>query len=232
MKITRLKKTLGSVSIDIRNLEIEEGKIHGIIGHNGCGKTTLCKLILGLMDCDEIIIDWKGLTPTDCTMTSQRPYLLRGTVYDNIVYPLKIRKIKPKDDLIDEYLEKFGLLDKKNQYALSLSSGERQKLSLIRAFIFNPKFVIVDETFANLDFESVKIFEEFLLESQKKINSTFIVISHQLPQLQRMCDKLHFMEKGKIIESGEAGKILNNPSNPKVREYLKSQILQQKISNI
>ncbi len=226
MKITKLKKTLGQITIDINNLEISEGHIHGIIGHNGCGKTSLCKLLLDLMPAEERQIDWNGLKQIDCTMTSQRPYLLKGSVYENIVYPLKLRKIAPDNDFIDECLLKFGLLDKKDQYALSLSSGERQKLSLIRAFIFNPRFVIIDETFANLDFESVKTFEEFILQNQKKVNSTFIIISHQLPQLQRLCDKLHFMEKGKILESGDTKELLNNSSNQKVREYLKSQILQ------
>ncbi len=226
MKITKLKKTLGQITIDINNFELSEGHIHGIIGHNGCGKTSLCKLLLDLMPAEERQIDWNGLKQVDCTMTSQRPYLLKGSVYENIVYPLKLRKIAPDNDFIDECLLKFGLLDKKDQYALSLSSGERQKLSLIRAFIFNPRFVIIDETFANLDFESVKTFEEFILENQKKVNSTFIIISHQLPQLQRLCDKLHFMEKGKILESGDTKELLNNSSNQKVREYLKSQILQ------
>ncbi len=226
MKITKLKKTLGQITIDINNFELSEGHIHGIIGHNGCGKTSLCKLLLDLMPAEERQIDWNGLKQIDCTMTSQRPYLLKGSVYENIVYPLKLRKITPDNDFIDECLLKFGLLDKRDQYALSLSSGERQKLSLIRAFIFNPRFVIIDETFANLDFESVKTFEEFILENQKKVNSTFIIISHQLPQLQRLCDKLHFMEKGKILESGDTKELLNNSSNQKVREYLKSQILQ------
>ena len=226
MKITKLKKTLGQITIDINNFEISEGKIHGIIGHNGCGKTSLCKLLLDLIPAEEGQIDWNGLKQTDITMTSQRPYLLKGTVYDNIIYPLKLRKITPDETFIKECLQRFGLLDKKDQYALSLSSGERQKLSLIRAFIFNPRFVIIDETFANLDFESVKTFEEFILENQKKVNSTFIIISHQLPQLQRLCDKLHFMEKGKIIESGDTKELLNNSSNQKVRDYLKSQILQ------
>ncbi len=226
MKITKLKKTLGQITIDISNFEILEGKVHGIIGHNGCGKTSLCKLLLDLMPAEEKEIDWNGLQQTDCTMTSQRPYLLKGSVYENIVYPLKLRKITPDNDFIDECLLKFGLLDKKDQYALSLSSGERQKLSLIRAFIFNPRFVIIDETFANLDFDSVKTFEEFILENQRKVNSTFIIISHQLPQLQRLCDRLHFMEKGKILESGETTELLNSCSNPKVIDYLKSQILQ------
>ena len=65
-------------------------------------------------------------------MTSQRPYLLHSSVYENLIYPLKLRKLEINKDLVDSWLQRCGLYEKRNQYARSLSSGERQKLSMIR----------------------------------------------------------------------------------------------------
>ena len=87
-------------------------------------------------------------------MMSQRPYLMDTTVYKNLIYPLQIRKIRPEEERVDELLEKAGLLAQKKQYARSLSSGERQKLSFLRAVIFRPRIILIDETFSNLDPES------------------------------------------------------------------------------
>ena len=151
MKITDLEKNIGSFNLKIDDLYIKPGLVHGLAGHNGSGKTVLLKLIMGILEPDRGTIDLEGMDRKNMTMMSQRPYLLTGSVYDNIVYPLKLRKIKPDEAEIDSLLERTGLLAQKNQYARSLSSGERQKLSFIRAVIFRPEFIIMDETLSNLD---------------------------------------------------------------------------------
>jgi len=191
MRITNLTKKIDDFHLRIPELIIEEKKIHGIIGGNGSGKSTLAKLIMGILEPDAGMIDY-GTIPTDkITMTFQRPYLLQESVYDNIVYPLKIRKIKPKEEEIDEWLVRFGLQEKKRRYARSLSSGERQKLSFIRAMIFRPELVIIDETFSNLDQESVEVAEKWILENQQKQPITYIIISHQMNSITHLCDYIH-----------------------------------------
>jgi len=193
MKITNLTKKIEDFHLQIPELMLEEKKIHGIIGGNGSGKSTLAKLIMGIMEPDSGVIDY-GTIPTDkITMTFQRPYLMQESVYDNIVYPLKIRKIKPKEGEVEEWLVRFGLQDKKKRYARSLSSGERQKLSFIRAMIFRPELVIIDETFSNLDQESVEIAGRWILENQQKRPITYIIISHQMNSINHLCDCIHEM---------------------------------------
>ena len=142
MRITDLKKKTGSLELDIRDLQIESGLIHGLVGPNGCGKTTLLKIIMGIIAPDSGMIDYEGLKPSDITMMSQRPYLMHADVFDNIVYPLKIRGMTPDEKYIDELLERTGLSEQKHQYAGSLSSGERQKLSFLRATVFCPKLIL------------------------------------------------------------------------------------------
>ena len=228
MKITDLKKKTGDFTLEIEDLTIHEGAIHGFVGGNGCGKTTLAKLIMGILPADAGRIDLMNLTPLEMTMTSQRPYLLHMSVYENIIYPLRIRKWKTDEKRIDEMLERCGLLDKKNQYARSLSSGERQKVSLIRALIFNPKLIIIDETFSNMDMESVQLFEKMILDQQMNDPVTFIMISHQLAHIYKMCDHVHFFSKGKLLESGTADDIFLRSENEIIRSFMDSQMIEKR----
>lgn len=222
MKIISLQKQLGDFSLKIDNLEFEIGAVHGLIGPNGSGKSTLAKIIVGITEPDFGKINLAPLSQNDITMTSQKPYLLHDTVYNNLIYPLKIRKIKPDESEINSLLDKCGMLDKKKQYARSLSSGEQQKLSFIRAMIFKPKLIIIDETLSNLDPDSVELFENIILDKQKNDPITWISISHQLVHISKICDKIHFLSDGQNIQSGTINDVLLNPSNEIVKKYMSS----------
>ena len=200
MKITDLEKNIGSFNLKIDDLYIKPGLVHGLAGHNGSGKTVLLKLIMGILEPDRGTIDLDGMDRRNMTMMSQRPYLLTGSVYDNIVYPLKLRKIKPDEAEIDSFLERTGLLAQKNQYARSLSSGERQKLSFIRAVIFRPEFIIMDETLSNLDPESERAIVEIIKEIQSERPVTWLMVSHGRDVREELCDIIHYMEKGRITD--------------------------------
>ena len=199
MRITELRKKVGKTDLYIEDLKIESGMIHGLVGPNGCGKTTLLKLIMGITEPDSGTVDLEGLEPTDITMMSQRPYLMHANVYDNIVYPLKIMGEKIDVKKIDELLERVGLLDIKDQYAGSLSSGERQKLSFLRAIVFKPKMILMDETLSNLDQESEALFKEMILERHREDGSTWLIVSHQWDEMNDLFDRVHHMEKGRIV---------------------------------
>ncbi len=200
MKITDLKVSAGGFSLSVPSAEFTPGKIHGITGHNGSGKTILLKTIMGIMTPETGCIDYEGLTMQDVTLMSQRPYLLHGSVYENLVYPLKLRGIDPKTpelaEEIDRLLDRVGLLPMKNQYARSLSSGERQKLSFLRAIIFKPKFIMMDETLSNMDPESESQILGLIRDIQDKEPVTWLIVNHQLEQKENLCDCIHRMEKG------------------------------------
>ena len=200
MKITDLEKNIGSFNLKIDDLYIKPGLVHGLAGHNGSGKTVLLKLIMGILEPDRGTIDLDGMDRRNMTMMSQGPYLLTGNVYDNIVYPLKLRKVKPDEAEIDSLLERTGLLAQKNQYARSLSSGERQKLSFIRAVIFRPEFIIMDETLSNLDPESERAIVEIIKEIQSERPVTWLMVSHGRDVREELCDIIHYMEKGRITD--------------------------------
>lgn len=201
MKITDLKVSAGGFSLSVPSAEFTPGKIHGLTGHNGSGKTVLLKTLMGILTPEAGCIDYEGLTMQDVTLMSQRPYLLHGSVYENLVYPLKLRGINMKTPEmaaeIDRLLEQVGLLPLKNQYARSLSSGERQKLSFLRAIIFKPKFIMMDETLSNMDPESEEQILGVIREIQESGNpATWLIVNHQLEQRAELCDVIHRMEKG------------------------------------
>lgn len=227
MKIIDLEKKVGDFQMKIPDLEIEKGKIHGFIGGNGSGKTTAAKLIMGILQPDSGRIDYEGMDLRQITMTSQRPYLMHTTVYENLIYPLKLRKRQPDEERIDELLREFGLLEKKKQYARSLSSGEQQKLSMLRALIFEPDFLIIDETLSNMDPESVEKFEQLILENQKKRPVTWVMISHRLSHIYRLCDRLHFFSQGQVVASGSKDEVLFENPDERIRKFVAKEMIQK-----
>ena len=218
LRIRSLKKSLGSFSLSIDSLEIKAPGIYALIGPNGCGKSTTAKLLSGILapDSGEIAI---ALDRRDITMITQKPYIMDSTVYKNLAYPLKLRG-KNSRPLCDEYLEKIGFIERKNQKARALSGGEKQKLSLLRAMIFNPRLIILDEAMTDLDLDSLDMFEGMVLERQKQDPVIWIIISHQLAHIKRLCDYIFFMAQGCLEAEGPTEDLLRSP-NPQVRRYLR-----------
>jgi ABC-type multidrug transport system ATPase subunit len=199
MMLTGVKKKLGSFSLCIERLVISKPGIYGLTGSNGSGKSTLAKIMTGLLEPDSGAIDTQGLSPADITYFGRKPYMMDDTVYNNLVYPLRLRNISPDPKLIDEYLEKMNLCRRSKEKAKALSGGEQQKLSFLRAVIFKPQFVIADEAMTAMDMESLELFERIILEEQKKENSIWIIISHQMPHIERICGDIFTMQEGKVI---------------------------------
>ena len=219
MRIIELEKDFADFSLEVRELELEDGLIHGLIGPNGCGKTTLAKLIIGTIQARRREIDMGGLSARDLTMANQKPYMMYDTVYNNLVYPLKLRGIEPDKAETSRWLSLCGLDGKEKTAARSLSSGQQQKLSIARALIFKPKLVILDENLSNLDLDSIEIFEQEILHIQKEAPITWIIISHQIAHMRRLCDRIHFMAGGRVLLSGTPSEVLDNPSIPELKRF-------------
>ena len=202
MKLVGIEKKIGDFQLAIDSLEFAAGKIHGLVGHNGAGKSILLKIIMGLIRPDAGHIDYAGLAMDEITLMTQTPYLLHRSVYENVIYPLKIRGVRidaHREKEIDALLERAGMLSHKEQYALSLSSGERQKLSFLRAVIFEPRLIMMDETLSNLDPDSEKTIIEMIKEIQAARRATWIIVSHQLESKEGLCDFIHRLEGGRLL---------------------------------
>jgi len=223
MIINNLMKTYEHFSLNIEYMEIRSPGIYGLIGPNGSGKSTLAKLIAGILAPCSGIINHEGLDARDITMLTQKPYMMDSSIYNNLVYPLKIRGIKPEIAICEKMLSLCGLMDRQKQNAKSLSGGEQQKLSLCRAMIFKPKMIIADESFSDMDTDSADIFEKMILEMQRKEPIIWLIISHQIPRISRLCSNMFFLSNGKLEACGTTNEIIGS-QNPVIRKFLKHEL--------
>jgi ABC-type multidrug transport system ATPase subunit len=222
MILTGVEKKLGDFSLSVERLVVPGPGIYGLIGPNGSGKSMLAKLMGGLLKTDRGMIDTGGLGFMDITFLSRKPYMMDDTVYNNLVYPLRLRKMKIDPQLIEKYLDMMGFSQKGRQKARSLSGGEQQKLAFLRALIFKPRLIIADEAMTALDIDSLDLFESMILEGQEKDPIIWIIISHQMPHIRRLVSYVFFMYGGTIETEGAAEELFSRNSNLHLKRYLKA----------
>jgi len=216
--LSGVRKTMGDFTLAVDDFRVPGPGIYGLVGPNGCGKSTLAKLITGILTPDSGRVD-TPLGGGEITMVTQKPYIMDDTVLNNLAYPLKVRGIKNWREPCGEYLEKIGFLGRGNLQARRLSGGEKQKLALLRAMIFGPRLAVLDESMTELDLDSLDLFTGMILERQKRDGSAWIVISHQLSLIRRMCSRVFFMTAGRLEAQGPTEEILRS-GNQAVRRYL------------
>lgn len=225
MKITNLQKEYPNFKLSIDEWATPANSITGLVGGNGCGKSTLLAIMAGILPPDGGRVDYAGLNPRDITLVPRKPYMMQDTVYRNLVYPLQIRGRKSDTAQVEYYINAIGFAGREDQQAVNLSSGEQQKLALARALIFEPKLILLDEAFTNLDIESRILFEQLVLETQAKKPVTWVVVSHQLSHIGRLCNNLVFMHNGKIREQGATVERLRAPQTEELKQYLQNETL-------
>ena len=191
--------------LNVDNLNFKKGKITGIIGPNGSGKTTLLHIIAGLDKEFLGIVKYNGeilnkKVYREMTLVTQKPYLFRRTVKENIAYPLKIRNYKKENikEEVENIIKKFEIDHLKNEKAHLLSGGESQKVNLARAMVFNPKLLLLDEPTSNIDPESIKIMEREILRFNKETKATILIVTHNIEQSKRLCENIIYLEQGKV----------------------------------
>lgn len=228
-----LTKTYGKKTVlDLKEFAVESGTLCGIIGSNGAGKSTLLNIIAGVDTPSSGHIFYgedRRSTPTqnEITMVFQRPYLLTTTVEKNIAYPLKIRGWSPEkiEARVSFLLSQLGLSELRKQKSTKLSGGETQKVALARALSFSPKLLLLDEPTANIDPIATSEIEQMLKKINKEEKTTVLIITHNLAQAKRICDKVAFLHHGTLIEFDETKNILTNPSSSLTRKFVEGELL-------
>lgn len=192
--------------LDTDSLKIEKGKITGIIGANGSGKSTLLNIIAGLDNEFDgtILYDGNQLDKDirkKMTLVFQTAYLFKRTVYKNIAYPLKVRKVK-KEKIkakVSELMKTLEIEDLKYKIGSKLSGGETQKVALARALVFNPELLLLDEPTSNIDPEYIEHMEKSIIKYNKENKGTVIIVTHNIDQAERLCHNIIKLERGKVI---------------------------------
>ncbi|WP_299977602.1 energy-coupling factor ABC transporter ATP-binding protein [Desulfobacula sp.] len=199
--------------LDINDLKIEKGSITGLIGPNGSGKSTLLKLLAFARKPTRGHIFYKGnlelpFSPTvrsKVTLLTQKPYLLKRTVFENIAYGLKIRKDKTHlKERVKKALLNVGLDYQKFAHRKwhELSGGEAQRVAMAARLILKPEVLLLDEPIASVDTESAELIRKASLKARDNWGATLVIASHDLQWLYSISDKQLSIFKGNIFSTG------------------------------
>ena len=210
LEVKNISKSYGShLAVDGLSFEVKQGEIFGLLGENGAGKTTTFRMIMGLLEPNSGSITLNGkkidYTVTDSIgfVTEERSLLTKLTVKNQLLYYGILKGMSEEVILkrLDEWLERFGILEYKNRKIKELSKGNQQKIQFIAGIINEPKLLILDEPFSGLDPINVKMFQEVILELKEK-GCSIIFSSHQMEHIELFCEKLVILVKGKVVLSG------------------------------
>lgn len=224
------KEYTGVRVLDIDNLEFAEGKIYVILGSNGSGKSTLINCIAGLNSISggSILYNKELMNNkirNNISIMVQKPYLFENTSLNNVVSGLKYRKFNTNEisKRLEKYLSFFDISELKNKKSKWLSGGERAKIALLRTAILETELTFLDEPTASMDIEST-IKAEVLINSMSDEKRTVVIITHDIYQAGRIADYVLFMDKGKVLEMGLKDKVLKNPENNLVKQFMNMKI--------
>ncbi len=207
ISIRNLLLTQGDFNLAIAKLDLLPHRIYALTGANGAGKSTLLKTIALLTLPQKGTISFPRTKATSLsqqrqivTLVEQTPYLLSGSVYDNLAFGLKLRQIRGQEQQkrIDHALARVGLDGFKFRKASELSGGEIQRVALARALVLTPQILLLDEPTSNIDSASLEAFEA-LLGSLPDDGMTVLFSTHDLTQPERLGGEILLIEKGRLI---------------------------------
>ncbi|WP_332238766.1 methionine ABC transporter ATP-binding protein [Sporolactobacillus sp. KGMB 08714] len=220
------------------SVEINKGEIFGVIGYSGAGKSTLIRCVnllerptagkIFVDDVDVLSLGRKDLQKLrrKIGMIFQGYNLLAtADVYDNVAIPLKLEGV-PKEKIkqrTEKYLEIVGLSDRSKAFPSQLSGGQKQRVAIARALAHEPEVLLSDEATSALDPNTTDSILELLLRVNKELGITIFLITHELNVIQRICDRVAVMEKGRIVETGSVVDIFARPKEAMTKQFVRSE---------
>jgi ABC-2 type transport system ATP-binding protein len=209
-----LAKSYGTVvAVDSLNLKLDEGSVTGLIGPNGAGKTTTIKMILGLLKPDRGWVKVFGQDPWDNTAIRS----MIGVVYEKAFFPSHQKTLDylqrvcrifgVSESRAMEVLELVNLQEASDRDIRALSAGMLQKFAIAHALIHSPKLIVADEMTANLDPQARSELLDLVLQLRKDEEVTFLLSSHILPELSRVCDSVAIINRGRVWAFGKLSEL-------------------------
>ena len=220
IKIKNLYKNYkGFEAVKNLNFEINKGSITGLLGPNGCGKTTTIGMILGLIrpTKGEVLINNKDIEIEKNRisvlekMNFISPYVelpKKLSVKENLIVYGKMYEVKNLQNRINTLSNDLNLENFLNKKTGELSSGQKNRVSLAKSLINNPEILLLDEPTASLDPDTGDYVRSYIENYAKKNNTTILLASHNMSEVERLCENIMMMKQGKIIDEGTCEELI------------------------
>ena len=238
--ISELSKTFsGQKVLNNLSLEIQKGEVVALIGSSGAGKSTFLRSLnyleapdSGRIKIEDFEVDFEHITQ-DQILTLRRKLAMvfqqfnlfgRKTALENVKEGLIVVKGLSDQEAMKiarEELAKVGLSDRENHYPRHLSGGQKQRVALARALAMKPEVLLLDEPTSALDPELVGEVEKSIANAAKS-GQTMVLVSHDMSFVAQVADKVLFLDKGRIIESGTPEEIMQHPKEERTKEFFAS----------
>ncbi|EHD21062.1 MULTISPECIES: methionine ABC transporter ATP-binding protein [Brenneria] len=231
----------GSIrAVEDVSLSVKTGQIYGIIGYSGAGKSTLIRLLNGLETPTggSIVVDGQDIAKANSaelraarlriSMVFQHFNLLWSrTVSENIAFSMQIAGVKKAQikARVAELVALVGLQDRENAYPSQLSGGQKQRVGIARALANNPVVLLCDEATSALDPQTTDAILDLLLDINRKLNLTIVLITHEMHVVRKICQRVAVMENGRIVEEGAVLDVFTHPQQAITQQFV-SQVTQ------
>ena len=229
LEVHNLSKKFNNIlAVNDISFSIEKNKTLGLLGPNGCGKTTSIGMMLGLItpSSGKILIDNQLLNEKNkinllSLMNFASPYIelpKKLTVFQNLNVYARLYGVKNINQRIEEMTEDLNLKDFLNKKTGELSSGQKNRVSLAKSLINKPKLLFLDEPTASLDPDVGDFVREYLENYKSKNELTMLLASHNMKEVERLCDRIVMMKKGEIVDQGTCMELIEKHGRNNLEE--------------
>ena len=219
LEVKKLVKKFNSIiAVNDISFKIEKNKTLGLLGPNGCGKTTSIGMMLGLITptsgqifINEISLEPKNRVALLSLMNFASPYIelpKKLSVKQNLEVYARLYGVKKISDRISEMTEDLNLKDFLNKKTGELSSGQKNRVSLAKSLINKPRLLFLDEPTASLDPDVGDFVREYLEKYKKNNELTMLLASHNMKEVERLCDSIVMMKQGQIVDKGTCAELI------------------------
>ncbi|KRK48237.1 methionine ABC transporter ATP-binding protein [Secundilactobacillus kimchicus] len=221
------------------NLTIEDGEIYGIVGYSGAGKSTLVRMLNGLETPTSGEIDINGAKMSTLSGKELREkrqkigmifqhfnLLWSRTVLQNVMFPLEVAGLSRSErrKKAAELVKLVGLEGRENAYPSELSGGQKQRVGVARALANDPEILISDEATSALDPQTTDEVLDLLLEINKRLNLSIVLITHEMHAIRKICDHVAVMEDGQVVEQGTVFNVFRNPKQTITKRFVNEEV--------